>query len=429
MEKLKRKCSSLQNYFVVIVLITFFIVICLSLLNIWGCQKFREYLLPNSNTIWVTLNITYSDGRTEELEFSTELGQEMYDIPRLTGAEGGLINNSELSDIKTSIEKIENNFDMLTPKRKIAYQICGISMIAMPMIFSIVGILICGFIFYRKKLNKPLKLLENSMEQISNKNLDFKLSYTSNDEMGKLCNSFEKMRQILEETNKELWKMIEERRLVQASVAHDLRNPISIIEGYTEYLQTNLQNDNLSKDKILEITSNINKTAKRLERYTDSIRTINALEDIEVNRKEISTRKFIEDVKSDLKQMTKSKGIGLDLEAEKLFKEKIKIDSYIIYRILENIINNALRYSKEKINLSFNIQENYLIISIVDDGIGFSEDVLKERNNLIIPTSSDDKHCGLGLIISRILCKKHGGKIELSNDISGGAKVKIFIEI
>lgn len=429
MEKLKRKCSSLQNYFVVIVLITFFIVICLSLLNIWGCQKFREYLLPNSNTIWVTLNITYSDGRTEELEFSTELGQEMYDIPRLTGAEGGLINNSELSDIKTSIEKIENKFDMLTPKRKIAYQICGISMIAIPMIFSIVGILICGFIFYRKKLNKPLKLLENSMEQISNKNLDFKLSYTSNDEMGKLCNSFEKMRQILEETNKELWKMIEERRLVQASVAHDLRNPISIIEGYTEYLQTNLQNDNLSKDKILEITSNINKTAKRLERYTDSIRTINALEDIEVNRKEISTRKFIEDVKSDLKQMTKSKGIGLDLEAEKLFKEKIKIDSYIIYRILENIINNALRYSKEKINLSFNIQENYLIISIVDDGIGFSEDVLKERNNLIIPTSSDDKHCGLGLIISRILCKKHGGKIELSNDISGGAKVKIFIEI
>ena len=429
MEKLKRKCSSLQNYFVVIVLITFFIVICLSLLNIWGCQKFREYLLPNSNTIWVTLNITYSDGKTEELEFSTELGQEMYDIPRLTGAEGGLINNSELSDIKTSIEKIENNFDMLTPKRKIVYQICGISMIAMPMIFSIVGILICGFIFYRKKLNKPLKLLENSMEQISNKNLDFKLSYTSNDEMGKLCNSFEKMRQILEETNKELWKMIEERRLVQASVAHDLRNPISIIEGYTEYLQTNLQNDNLSKDKILEITSNINKTAKRLERYTDSIRTINALEDIEVNRKEISTRKFIEDVKSDLKQMTKSKGIGLDLEAEKLFKEKIKIDSYIIYRILENIINNALRYSKEKINLSFNIQENYLIISIVDDGIGFSEDVLKERNNLIIPTSSDDKHCGLGLIISRILCKKHGGKLELSNDISGGAKVKIFIEI
>ena len=401
MEKLKRKCSSLQNYFVVIVLITFFIVICLSLLNIWGCQKFREYLLPNSNTIWVTLNITYSDGKTEELEFSTELGQEMYDIPRLTGSEGGLINNSELSDIKTSIEKIENNFDMLTPKRKIAYQICGISMIAIPMIFSIVGILICGFIFYRKKLNKPLKLLENSMEQISNKNLDFELYYNSNDEMGRLCCTFEEMRQTLEKTYKELWKMIEERRLVQASVAHDLRNPISIIEGYAEYLQTNLQNDNLSKEKILEITSNINKTAKRLERYTESIRTINALEDIEINRKEISTRKFIEDVKSDLKQMTKSKGIGLDLEAEKLFKEKIKIDSYIVYRILENIINNALRYSKEKIILSFNIQENYLIISIVDDGIGFSEDVLKERNNLIIPTSSDDKP--ITMIINKII--------------------------
>ncbi len=68
-------------------------------------SKFREYLLPDSNTIWVTLNITYSDGRTEELEFSTELGQEMYNIPLVTVEEGGSINNSELSDIKTSIEK------------------------------------------------------------------------------------------------------------------------------------------------------------------------------------------------------------------------------------------------------------------------------------------------------------------------------------
>ncbi len=104
--------------------------------------------------------------------------------------------------------------------------------------------------FYRKKLNKPLKLLENSMEQISNKNLDFELYYNSNDEMGRLCCTFEEMRQTLEKTYKELWKMIEERRLVQASVAHDLRNPISIIEGYAEYLQTNLQNDNLSKEKF-----------------------------------------------------------------------------------------------------------------------------------------------------------------------------------
>ena len=383
------------------------------LIKYMGMQKFREYLLPDSNTIWVTLNITYSDGRTEELEFSTELGQEMYNIPIVTVEEGGSINNSEPSDIKTSIEKIENNFDMLTPKRKNCISnMWNINDSNANDIFYSWNFNLWIY-FYRKKLNKPLKLLENSMEQISNKNLDFELYYNSNDEMGRLCCTFEEMRQTLEKTYKELWKMIEERRLVQASVAHDLRNPISIIEGYAEYLQTNLQNDNLSKEKILEITSNINKTAKRLERYTDSIRTINALEDIEVNRKEISTRKFIEDVKSDLKQMTKSKGIGLDLEAEKLFKEKIKIDSYIIYRILENIINNALRYSKEKINLSFNIQENYLIISIVDDGIGFSEDVLKERNNLIIPTASDGKHCGLGLIISRILLQKAWRKARI----------------
>ena len=69
--------------------------------------------MPDSNTIWVTLNITYSDGRTEELEFSTELGQECMIFLDWQGSEGGLINNSELSDIKTSIEKIENYLELL----------------------------------------------------------------------------------------------------------------------------------------------------------------------------------------------------------------------------------------------------------------------------------------------------------------------------
>ncbi len=62
--------------------------------------------------------------------------------------------------------------------------------------------------------------------------------------------------------------MLEERKLMQASIAHDLRNPIAIIEGYTEYLQLNLPNGKLSIQRILRISDNLNKAAKRLEYYT-----------------------------------------------------------------------------------------------------------------------------------------------------------------
>ena len=57
------------------------------------------------------------------------------------------------------------------------------------------------------------------------------------DELGRLCAAFEKMRQTLYENNRQMWSMLEERRALQASVAHDLRNPIAIMTGYVEYLQ------------------------------------------------------------------------------------------------------------------------------------------------------------------------------------------------
>ena len=61
MERLKRKFGSLKSYFVLIVFITFCIVIGISLLSVFACLKFREYLLPDSNTVFVTLNLTDSE--------------------------------------------------------------------------------------------------------------------------------------------------------------------------------------------------------------------------------------------------------------------------------------------------------------------------------------------------------------------------------
>ena len=131
------------------------------------------------------------------------------------------------------------------------------------------GILLCGFFFYRYKLSKPIKLLSNATEQIASNNLDFTLSYDNKDEMGGLCRSFEQMRQVLDENNRALWKMLEERKLLQASVAHDLRNPIAIISGYAEYLQMNLSKDSFTRERITTIADHIYLSAGRLKKSTE----------------------------------------------------------------------------------------------------------------------------------------------------------------
>ena len=138
--------------------------------------------------------------------------------------------------------------------------------------------------FYRKYLAEPLKLLADATEQIHNQNLDFSISYGRNDEFGQLCESFEKMRQTLYDNNRRMWNMLEERRLLQASVAHDLRNPIAIIGGYIEYLQKNILQDRISQDKVLHILDNMATASKRLEQYTNSIRDISSLENMETKK-------------------------------------------------------------------------------------------------------------------------------------------------
>lgn len=429
MEKLKKinKSLSLRKFFALTILTTFVSVVLLSLLSIWGCIKFRNYLIPDSNEVRLTLAITNHDGITYNLYYSTKLGSEMDNIPTLSDGGKSESNYVSLASIQAAVVKTENSFDMLTPKRKTAYQCAGVLMVVLPIFFSVTGILLSGYIFYRKKLDEPLRILSNGVEEIQNKNLDFKLYYDSNDEMGKLCSSFEEMRQTLENNYKELWKTIEERKIIQASVAHDLRNPITIIKGYTEYLQVNLEKKTFSNEKTIEIVNNINKTVERLESYTNSIRTISQLEDTEVTFRKINIEEFLSDVYEDLKLMTRSKKIKLNISGS-IPKGFVSIDPDITYRIIENIINNALRYAKKKINISFEIESNVLIISVTDDGNGFSKDVLNGNNKLIISTASEDGHYGLGLIICRILCKKHGGELKLSNDELGGAKVKIIIK-
>lgn len=432
MEKLKIKYYnlSLRKAFILTVLITFCIVVILSGLCIWGCMEFRQYLLPDSNAVFLTIEMTDTDGAITSFGWQVRLGEEMTSMPLMFAEADGepVIQNYDLSSIETNVTKVENSYHMLTPKRKLAYQGCGVLMIVFPAVCSMAGILLCGLFFYRNKLNNPLRLLSEATEKISDKNLDFKLLYEADDEMGDLCRSFEQMRQALEGNNRELWKMIEERKLVQASIAHDLRNPIAIIEGYAEYLQINMQTGHLTTERISQIADNLNKAAKRLEQYTESIRAINQLDEIEISREQIHIEEFIEDISEDLSFMATGEKKELNIIG-KPPKGLVQVDTSILYRVLENILNNALRYAKEIISLSFEMENHSLTISVMDDGCGFSEEILKNKNRLLMPVTSEDGHCGLGLTISRLLCKKHDGRLELSNNPSGGAAVKIIVGI
>ena len=143
------------------------------------------------------------------------------------------------------IERIESSYSMLSPKAKTAYRASQVCMVLLPFLFAVMGITLCAWWFYRRILEPPITVLMDATTHIQDRDLSFQIDFSGQDELGQLCAAFEKMRQALYENNRQMWNMLEERRALQASVAHDLRNPLAIISGYVEYLQENRQGGTL----------------------------------------------------------------------------------------------------------------------------------------------------------------------------------------
>ena len=448
MEQIKRKIrnTSLKQLFIYMVLCTVLLILLLSGLTIWGCIAFQSWLLPDSNQVILYITNVYADGIEEQQAIVMEFNQPEQSLPILIAerypqeqtleignqAPAYITSNSDDHNREVSstfrIDKIENSYSALTPKRKLAYTGCSILMAALPLLYSIIGILLCAMFFYKWKLTQPILLLTDAAENITKRNLDFSIVYDSSDEMGSLCTSFENMRAALVENYQEFWKLLEERKLLQASVAHDLRNPIAIIEGYTEYLSLNLPAGTVSQERLLEMISYLQDTAKRMEAYTDSIRDINRLEELTLQPSYLSLPELADEIANTFTLMAEQQNKTVTLK-NTVTSGNGMLDKHVYYRILENMISNALRYARDTIILSFTLESNSFITTISDDGPGFPEKLLSLKNHCLPTMNTSTEHLGMGIPVSRILCKKHGGNLRLTNQSSGGAEVTIVIVI
>ncbi len=426
METLKNKWNhlSLRQFLIWTVLLAAGIVVLLSAMIIGACASFRHWLLPDPNAVYLTVEETRADGAVIKGTYLLNLGDDLSELPFLREENDGVPGSERVKQTRYAIQKLENSVETLSPKRKLAYQVCGITMFVAPTLLAFTAIFLCSMIFYRYKLKKPLGLLADATKQIADQNLDFEITYDRGDEMGELCRSFEAMRTSLYENKKAMWSMLEERRLLQASVAHDLRNPIAIIEGYTEYLQGHLEQGELSREKLTRMVQKIDVAAKRMEQYTDSVRLLNQSEEMQADRRRLSVIELAEGIQADLSLLAEKNQMALRT-TKNLPEQEILVDDALLYRILENIMNNALRYAREEILLDFVLTGGQLTVALTDDGEGFPPEILSRKENTLL-TAGKDGHMGIGLSISRLLCKKHGGYLELSNT-SRGACVKIVL--
>lgn len=301
------------------------------------------------------------------------------------------------------------------------------AMVGLPVFYIAVGIGAAAAVYYRKKLRNPITQLQNGVERIQEDNLDFHIEYDGDDELGRLCCSMEKMRRELRQKHKALWESLEQRKLLNASVAHDLRTPITVLKGYLDYLEKNIPQDKLTEDMLFDTVSSMQGAVSRLELYVESVRDIEKIENIEIEKRSENVRLLLYELRSNVRQLAGDKEIIISND---ITVDKIQIDKGVFFRILENLLQNALRYAEKQVSINLSHKKDFLILTVKDDGKGFSAADLEKATTVFYSNDKEKQHFGIGLSVCKILCEKHGGLLYVGNQKEKGAcvtaKLKIF---
>ena len=290
-------------------------------------------------------------------------------------------------------------------------------------------VVIAAFLFYRFKMKEPLEILSNASKKIAANDLDFHIEYEGSDEMARLCQAFETMRSSVQQNNISMWRSVEERKRVNSAFAHDLRTPITVMKGYADMLQNYMPKEQLTREKEIQTVSKIQNNIGRLEQYIASMSAIQKLEDLEMEPAFVKAENLVTEIKEVADILCKENRKKFTLQST-LNVRVLSIDRNILMQICENLMANAVRFCWSEIQIIVNTDKDYITVSVLDDGPGFTVEALEMAKKPFYKgeDTSADMHFGLGLYICNLLCEKHGGSCRLSNHKSGGAEVTFTLK-
>jgi signal transduction histidine kinase len=286
-----------------------------------------------------------------------------------------------------------------------------------------------------KKIIKPLEILNNGVKQIHENNFAYRIEYHGNDEYSPVCETFNQMAAQLEASTAN-------RRLLLAGISHDLRTPLTAIDGYLDGLRAGVPS-----------------TPEMREQYFDTIKSNTASMDniieqlflfskLDMNEFPFTPHRFdivhaISDMIEELSEEYTMRGLSISIanSPKNIF---VYADVFNFRRVLINILENSANYKEKEtahMEISASLDNNYIQLRFTDDGPGVSPDTLPDLFNVFYRTDpsrhttgqrtegSRSAGSGLGLAISAKIIERSGGTIYAENGNAGGLVVIIRLPI
>ncbi len=250
-------------------------------------------------------------------------------------------------------------------------------------------------------------------------------------ERGLLCElaaSINKTSEILQHQKRQLCKKENARANWIAGVSHDIRTPLSMVMGCAGQLREDAGLNDAQRQKAAVIV-------KQSERMRNLINDLNLASKLEYNMQPIRSRTInlvalVRQVVVDFLNLDVDGRHPIEWEtSENLTACPVNADENLLKRAVGNLIQNCINHNGQgcTIHVGVTKDEDKCTVSVIDDGLGATDEQIKRLNNAphymdCDETTAEQRH-GLGLLLVRQIAAAHGGTVTIGHGIRGGFSV------
>lgn len=293
--------------------------------------------------------------------------------------------------------------------------------------YALVAVLLAIRWYFKHKINPGLQMVKREIGYLTIGDYSHETAYHEKDEIGAITDEIEILRKQLVEMKQGEWNLQMEQSSINAAFAHDMRTPLTVMKGYTEFLLKYVPKGKVNEAMLMEKLTIMLQHQERLLEFSKTMTEIQTMEMHPLHGKWIAFQELLEKVQVTVNELAKQSTVNIKIvveNQEKLESKQLFLDPSIVLEVCENLLTNGLRYSIEQVEVKLTLLDDYFTIYVSDDGDGFSVMALKEAKKLYFSEEKgQSNHFGMGLYICEKLCEKHGGSLAIVNGVEKGAVV------
>lgn len=300
-------------------------------------------------------------------------------------------------------------------------QIWTLSLILFGFILLIVFFVSLSGTYFIKSIITPVSAVNKTARRIAMGEYDARLEKRYDDEVGELCDTINFMAEEIATAERMKNEFI-------SSVSHELRTPLTAIKGWTETLQAEGTDPELTAQGLAVI----GKEAERLTGLVEELLDFSRMESshIHLRQEKVDVQAELEEAVFLLRDKAARKRVKLDY-VRRQEMPPVMGDAARIKQVFVNLLDNAVKFSRpgDRVRVESAVMEERIQVVVSDTGVGIAPEELPLITKKFYQAQPGEAGAGIGLAMAEEILRLHGGSLEIDSELEVGTTVTVWLPI